>query len=32
VYRTHRVTAVFTGHNGKVDDFKPLLAVSCGKQ
>jgi hypothetical protein len=27
----HRATADFVGHNGKVDDFKPLLAVSCGK-
>jgi hypothetical protein len=28
----HRATADFTGHNGKLDDFRPLLAVSCGKQ
>jgi hypothetical protein len=27
----HHASAEFTGHNGKVADFKPLLAVSCGK-
>jgi hypothetical protein len=27
----HHATAVFTGHNGKLDSFKPLLAVSCHK-
>ena len=30
--RPHRATADFVGHNGKVDDFKPLLAVKCGKK
>ena len=28
----HHATAAFTGHNGKVENFKPLLAVSCGKK
>ncbi len=27
----HHATADFTGHNGKVANFKPLLAVSCHK-
>jgi hypothetical protein len=27
----HRANAVFTGHNGKVEDFNPLLAVKCPK-
>jgi len=26
----HRATADFTAHNGKVDDFRPLLQVKCG--
>ena len=30
--RPHRASAVFTGHNGKVDAFRPLLAVKCGKK
>jgi hypothetical protein len=29
--RPHHATADFVGHNGKVDNFRPLLAVSCGK-
>ncbi|HWW68047.1 MAG TPA: hypothetical protein VNY83_08705, partial [Solirubrobacterales bacterium] len=28
----HHATADFVGHNGKVEDFRPLLAVSCGKK
>ncbi|HJX33509.1 MAG TPA: hypothetical protein VJ257_04865 [Solirubrobacterales bacterium] len=30
--RPHRATAVFEGHNGKVENFRPLLAVSCPKK
>jgi hypothetical protein len=28
----HHATADFVGHNGKVEDFRPLLNVSCGKK
>ncbi len=28
----HHATAAFTGHNGKVENFKPLLGVKCGKK
>jgi hypothetical protein len=28
----HHAIAAFTAHNGKLDDFNPLLAVKCGKK
>jgi hypothetical protein len=28
----HHATAEFEGHNGKLDNFKPLLQVQCGKK
>jgi hypothetical protein len=29
--KPHRATAEFVGHNGKIENSKPLLAVKCGK-
>jgi hypothetical protein len=29
---THKAIADFTGHNGKVHDFRPALTAKCGKK